>query len=219
MRATIFSALLAVAVSAYASDARTQSSCPVEPGARWSKKQREWLDDAGRTWSNDTLRTALLRAAGLNGSGVQPLQLGFELEGDAPAVTSQDSAAIAQLRALASTRGSTWPVKSVVGAAGVRAVWTLAHRDTALARAALKRMMEAGPEESHAADVATLEDHLRLLSGRKQLYGTQFRFAAGAIALAPIEDSAHVDLRREDAGLPPFGISACLAKASIARRR
>ena len=41
---------------------------------------------------------------------------------------------LAQLRTLASTRGSTWPTKSVVGASGVRAVWLLAHLDTALTR-------------------------------------------------------------------------------------
>lgn len=62
-------------------------------------------------------------------------------------------------------------------------------------------MMEAGPAESPAADVATFEDHLRLVWGRKQIYGTQFRVGAGGkVELSPMEDSAHADMRREDAG-------------------
>jgi hypothetical protein len=75
--------------------------------------------------------------------------------------------------------------------------------------------MEAGPVESPAVDVATLEDRVRLQAGRKQLYGTQFRVDdRGTIVLAPMEDSAHADLRREDAGLPPFALGLCLAKNS-----
>ena len=68
--------------------------------------------------------------------------------------------------------------------------------------------------ESPAADVATFEDHMRLVGGRKQIYGTQFRTGAdGKIELSPMEDSAHADFRREDAGLPPFKVGICLAKS------
>jgi hypothetical protein len=59
---------------------------------------------------------------------------------------------------------------------------------------------------------------LRLQSGRKQIYGTQFRIDGGRLVLAPMEDSAHVDLRREDAGLPAFKTSACLAN-EVARQK
>jgi hypothetical protein len=91
-------------------------------------------------------------------------------------------------------------------------VFLLVALDTGLARTALHRMMEAGPVESPAADVAALEDRLRLGWGRKQIYGTQFRVnASGKIELAPMEDSAHADLRREGAGLPPFKLGLCLA--------
>ena len=194
--------------------ANAQKACKVDSSARWFVKQREWLDDSKATWSNDTMRTSLLRAAHIESGKPLSVQMGWELQEDvAPMTMAGESAAIAQLRTLASTRGSVWPTKSVVGASGVRAVWLLAHLDTALTRSALKRMMEAGPEESHAADVATLEDRLRLQSGRKQIYGTQFRVGAGGkLVLAPMEDSAHVDLRREDAGLPAFATSACLAR-------
>jgi hypothetical protein len=147
--------------------------------------------------------------------------MGWEIQDTvAPFLMTGESAAVTQLRTLASARGSEWPTKSVVGAKGVRAVWLLAHIDTALTRSALKRMMEAGPEESNAADVATLEDRLRLQSGRKQIYGTQFRVGAdGKLMLAPMEDSTHVDLRREDAGLPAFTTSACLAQKAVSVRK
>jgi hypothetical protein len=73
-------------------------------------------------------------------------------------------------------------------------------------------MMEAGPVESPAPDVATLEDRLRLLAGRKQIYGTQFRRGPeGKVQLAPMEDSTHADLRREGAALPPFKLGMCMA--------
>jgi hypothetical protein len=96
-----------------------------------------------------------------------------------------------------------------VGPAGFRAAWLIAQRDTALLRTALHRMMEAGPEESLPADVALLEDRIRLQSGRKQLYGTQLRRVGASLVPAPMEDSAHVDMRRDAAGLPPLRIALC----------
>jgi hypothetical protein len=207
--------MLVVSASAYA-----QRACKVDSSAQWFVKQREWLDDAKATWSNDTLRTSLIRAAHRESAKPLSVQMGWEIQDDALLLMAGESTAVASLRALASTRGSVWPTKSVAGASGVRAVWLLAHLDTALARSALKRMMEAGPEESNAADVATLEDRLRLQSGRKQIYGTQFRVRPdGKLALAPMEDSAHVDLRREGAGLPAFKTSACLAQKAASVRK
>jgi hypothetical protein len=208
-------------VSVFGLSAGAQKACKVDSAARWFVKQREWLDDSKATWSNDTLRTWLVRAAHIESGKPLSVQMGWEIEEGVVALPmTGESAVISQLQALASTRGSVWPTKSVVGASGVRAVWLLAHVDTALTRSALKRMMEAGPEESNAADVATLEDRLRLQSGRKQIYGTQFRVGAGGkLVLAPMEDSAHVDLRREDAGLPAFTMSACLAQKAASAKK
>jgi hypothetical protein len=217
MKYLVAAAMLAtVAMQAGAQKPKqANKKCGVDSSAQWFAKQRAWLDEPTHAWSDDTLRASLLRATGLEPVNALPVQMGWEAQSDAgtPTVTSTESAVVSQLLKLAATRGATWPTKSVAGAKGTRAVWLLAHRDTALARAALKRMMEAGPEESNAADVATLEDRLRLISGRKQLYGTQFRIDAdGKVTLAPMEDSAHADLRREGAGLPPFKVSACLAR-------
>jgi hypothetical protein len=96
----------------------------------------------------------------------------------------------------------------------VRSVWIIAQRDTALQRTVLHRMMESGPDEALAADVAVLEDRVRLQSGRKQLYGSQLRLVGGKLVPAPIEDSAHVDMRRDAAGLPPLRNAMCVARGA-----
>lgn len=183
--------------------------------AKWYAKQRQWADDSKHSWSNDSLRTALIHAAGLDtdpNAGAGAL-LGYEIVGTTPDAPQGDAAtAIASLRTLAQNRGATWPTKSVVGAQGVRAAWLLTSRDSALARVALHRMMEAGPEESPPAAVAILEDRLRIAAGRKQLYATQLVKAAdGNLEPAPVEDPKHVDLRRDAAGLPPFAQAICAA--------
>ena len=195
--------------------ARNSPKCGWKPGDAWVARQAEFFDDSKHDWSDDTLRTALLRAAGLDGALSAPVQLGVEIQGRAPTLGPTAAAMTERLKALAAQRGSTWPTRSVVGGAGVHAVYLLSQSDTGLARNVLHRMMEAGPAESPAADVATFEDHMRLVWGRKQIYGTQFRVGAdGKIELSPMEDSAHADFRREDAGLPPFKIGMCLAKGS-----
>jgi len=188
------------------------AECRVRPSDAWVKRQAEFFDETKHEWTNDSLRTALLAAAGISAPLTMPVNTGVQLVDRAPALGPTASSVTDQLKTLAATRGSEWPTKSVVGAAGTHAVYLLELGDTALGRAALHRMMEAGPAESPAVDVATFEDHMRVLSGRKQIYGTQFRVDdKGRVVLAPMEDSAHADLRREDAGLPPFKLGLCLS--------
>ena len=217
-----YAALIAMPALAAAQAKKTQRNptpraklapeCVWKPGDAWVKRQAEFFDETKHDWANDSLRTALLAAAGITAPLKAPVQFGVHVEGSDAGAPAGAAAMIEALNKLAATRGSTWPTRSVVGAAGTHAVFVLASLDTGLGRAALHRMMEAGPAESPAADVATLEDRLRLVWGRKQIYGTQFRRGAdGKIKLAPMEDSAHADLRREDAGLPPFKLGLCMA--------
>lgn len=192
---------------------RAPRACtPPDTTAAWFKQQRQWLSDQKHDWSDDEFRNALLSAAGLV---AKPLttQLGVQ-RADEPLIAPSDTAILSRLRTLAATRGSAWPTRSVVGASGVRAVWILAQGDTALQRVALHRMMESGPDEALPADVAVLEDRVRLQSGRKQLYGSQLRMMNGTLAPAPIEDSAHVDMRRDAAGLPPLRQALCAARSA-----
>ena len=199
------------------SAAAKASACPaIDTTATWYVRQREWLDERTAKWTDDALRTSLLGTSGIASASSGAL-FGYEISGGAaPPVTSGDSTLIAKLKALAAERGSTWPTRSVVGARGVLAVWALAGRDTTLARVALKRMMEAGPDESPPAAVAILEDRQRVRIGRKQIYGTQLqRGANGALEPLPIEDEAHLVLRRDGAELPPLAQSVCAAQRSM----
>lgn len=212
-RLAVTSAFLPAAAFAQVKSPRTSSTtCRVQPTDAWVKRQADFFDESKHDWTNDSLRTALLAAAGISAPLTMPVNTGVQLVDRSPMLGPTAASMTEELKKLAATRGSTWPTKSVVGAAGTHAVYLLAHSDTALGRAALHRMMEAGPAESPAVDVATFEDRIRILSGRKQIYGTQFRVGdKGRIVLAPMEDSAHADLRREDAGLPPFKVGLCLS--------
>ena len=203
-------ALVLVAGASMSAAAQRRPACATpNPAAPWLVVQRTTMTEEDGAWKDDSLRKVLVRAAGMKSAMVSP-QLGWE---DQSVRDSTPSESIDSLKALAKTRGSTWPTRSVVGLVGVRAVFMLAHRDTALARAALKRMMESGPDEAIKPDVAVLEDRVRLMAGRKQLYGTQLALVDGRLAPLAIEDSAHVDLRREGANLPPLAWAVCNANA------
>ena len=206
-----FAGLLLLPAVAFGQKKAQPKACAWKPTDEWVKRQAEFFDDSKHDWKNDSLRTVLLNAAGLTATLKAPVNMGVQIEGRAIPVGPNAQQVIADLTKLAAARGSTWQGRSEVGAAGAHAVYLLALQDTGFARAALHRMMEAGPAESPAVDVAVLEDHLRLQWGRKQLYGTQFRVENGKVVLAPMEDSAHADLRREDATLPPFRLGRCLA--------
>lgn len=196
-----------------AATATSVGACRYSPGDAWVARQAEFFDDSKHDWSDDTLRTALLKAAGITASLKAPVHNGVEIAGQATPLGPTADAMIDALKKLGAVRGATWPTKSVVGAAGTHAVYLLAQHDTALGRTVLKHMMEAGPTESPAIDVAVFEDHMRLIWGRKQLYGTQFRKTPdGKVVLAAMEDSAHADLRRGNAGLPPFALGLCFAR-------
>ena len=206
---------LAVALTVIlAAGARAQPACRWSATEPWVQRQREFFDDSKHDWSNDSLRNALLVASGLTNPLETPVSFGVHVEGrDTPLGPGGDDV-IAALRKLATTRGSAWPTKSVVGAAGAHALYVIAQHDSVLQRT-IHRFMEAGPAEAPAVDVAMWEDRLRVMAGRKQIYGTQFRVEDNRVMLAPMEDSAHADLRREDAGLPPLAVGMCIAQRGI----
>jgi hypothetical protein len=217
VRAASFAVACVVTFASSSAAQRPSERCtPPDTSADWYRRQRAWLSEAApASWANDSLRATLVVAAGVDTAHALPAQLGAALvDPGTETVTQAAAAALAQLKQLARDRQSPWPTRSVVGPAGFRAAWLIAQRDTALLRTALHRMMEAGPEESLPADVALLEDRIRVQSGRKQLYGTQLRRVGAALVPAPMEDSAHVDMRRDAAGLPPLRIALCSMTAT-----
>lgn len=202
-------AVIAVAACVIvAGAAGAQKNCKEpDPKAPWLVAQRASFKET--TWSNDSLRRGLMSDAYFNGK-LEP-NYGAEVHGHDQVAARGEG--MAYLKRVAAVRGSPWPNRSAVGAAGVRAVYLLALRDTALLRVALHRMMEGGPDEALKSDVAVMEDYLRLRAGRKQLYGTHMALVNGRFTPLAIEDSAHVDLRREAADLPPLAWSVCNVNA------
>lgn len=193
--------------------AQANRACTVSPKASWYVSQRSFTDSAGTTFSNPTLRAQLLASAGYDPQAAFAPELGWRVIGAAPPRTTRDSALLATLREMSSKR--QWPTRAMVGVAGVHAAWVITQGDSVLATVAQHRMMEAGIGESSPAEVAVMEDANRVRIGRGQLYGTHFvRDAAGKVSMYRLEDSAHVDMRREGAWLPPLAVSACLARGA-----
>ena len=183
----------------------------------WFKQQRSWLDESKKDWTSDSLRQRLLAVAELDGTRPVPIQPGWSILAQGAA---KDSGTATMLRGMLRTRGAPFPTRSMVGAAGARAVFLLVLGDSALEASTYRRFQEAGLGEGFEADVAVIEDRVRARAGRGQLYGTALRSPDGGGALAPlrIEDSSHVDLRRDAAGLPPLSQSVCAARRAAAPR-
>jgi hypothetical protein len=213
-------AVVAIAGSAQAQTKKTSKkpmSCEFAPdNAAWVKGQRELLAESPTKWTNDSLRAALEAALGSDWTDAPGLQNGWMVVDSAPPRReSAFTAMVATMRSL--PRGAAAPTRSSVGVAGVRGMFVLAWSDTALLRSALRRMMEAGPDEGIKPDIAVMEDRVRLMSGRKQLYGTQLHLVGKTVMPFALEDSAHVDLRRDSAVLPPLAWSVCNAKQQLVK--
>src|SRR4051812_14380985 len=97
--------ILVACVAAHTASAQAAKQCKVDTTAAWYAKQRAWFGDAQHTWSNDTLRAALVKVAGLSGEASQAVQFGW-------VITNQfnvyDTTLTGALRTLATTRGSVW---------------------------------------------------------------------------------------------------------------
>jgi hypothetical protein len=206
----------AAAIAFCASTLGAQAKCVMpDTTKQWAKDQRTWLDDSKHTWTNDTLRTKVMTAAGLDPAKSLPLQFGWTTL-ESPA---RDSVTASFLRPMMVGRGGVFPTKGVAGAGGTHAAFLLLLRDSTLENRGMHRFMEAGLGEGFETETAMLEDRTRIRAGRGQLYGTVLKAGAdGKLIPLHIEDSAHVDLRRETAWLPPLKQSVCAAAAGISSR-
>jgi hypothetical protein len=105
-----------------------------------------------------------------------------------------------------------WPGRTLVGDRGARAAWLIVEHAIAypqLMRSGLELIRDASRQgEVSQAEVAVLEDRIRVLEGRPQLYGTQYDWDDhGEMSPLPIEDPGGVDARRLAIGLPRLGES------------
>jgi hypothetical protein len=161
--------------------------------------RRLWAELLRRTRRDQELRRR--RAAGPN--AVHDRHPTAEHTAEQAAVDADNSAWLVGVVAL-----HGWPGRSLVGEDGAMAAWMLAQHAEAFPDrqrtllAALSRAVADG--EASPAQLAYLEDRVRVGEGRPQRYGTQYLVTAdGARTPFPVEDPAGLDARRAAAGLPP----------------
>jgi len=115
----------------------------------------------------------------------------------------------ARLREVVDATG--WPGRGRVGDDGASAAFRILQHaigEPALLRAYLPRLQEAARGgDVDPAEVAMLEDRIRVFEGRPQRFGTQLDWSDDGEAMVPmngVERPESVDLRRAEVGLPPI---------------
>jgi len=115
-----------------------------------------------------------------------------------------------------------WPGKSVVNRDGVEAAWRIVQHaigNPALQRECLILLKDAILKgEAEPWQAAMLEDRIRSLEGRFQIYGTQFDWDEhGELSpYPPIEDLEHLEERRQKVGLRPLAEEIRIKRKEVA---
>jgi hypothetical protein len=117
-----------------------------------------------------------------------------------------------------------WPGEYQVGHQAALAAWLIVQHaiaQPAFQRRALELLREAVYQGSApAVHAAMLEDRIRSLEGKPQLYGTQFDWDPdGAMSPLPLEDADGVDARRRVIGLGPLAEEIRARRAAVAQTR
>ena len=90
-----------------------------------------------------------------------------------------------------------------MGDEAAEAAWLIAQHAIGLPAFQRACLEAVKASDAPAWQAAYLEDRIRVLEGRPQLYGTQFDWDAdGRMSPQPIEDPTGVDERRAAVGLP-----------------
>ncbi|MBZ5712936.1 DUF6624 domain-containing protein [Nannocystis pusilla] len=107
--------------------------------------------------------------------------------------------------------GVGWPGRTLVGDDGASAAWRIVQHaigEPALLRSCLPLLQRAAAEgEADPAEVAKLEDRIRVSEGRPQRYGTQYDWNEDGTAMVPmvgVEAPESLAERRAAVGLPPM---------------
>lgn len=130
---------------------------------------------------------------------------GSLFDGYHPEMEAVHRANAARLRELIAVHG--WPGPALVGAEAASAAWRIVQHaigEPAFLRAMLPVLTAAGADP---AEVARLDDRIRVFEGRPQRYGTQYDWDDAGTALVPsvgVEEPDAVDARRAAVGLPPI---------------
>lgn len=106
-----------------------------------------------------------------------------------------------------------WPTISSVGARASSCAWLIAQhsdQDLPFQKKCLKLMraeFATDPRSVDKKNIAYLTDRVLINSGRKQLFGTQFkRLKDGTLKLSPLADKKYVDKRRGEFGMESLKI-------------
>jgi hypothetical protein len=114
-----------------------------------------------------------------------------------------------------------WPGRRLVGVDAADAAWlVLQHSigDPAVMRRGLSLLRSAAADEVAPAQLAMLEDRVRILSGLPQRYGTQFDWDSdGVMNPHEIEDPDKVEELRRDVGLAPLAEKVREIREGVAR--
>ncbi len=102
-----------------------------------------------------------------------------------------------------------WPAISAVGKEASTAAWLLvqhAGNNPSFQKTILQKMKKLPKKEVDQKQIAKLEDRIRLLEGKKQLYGTSFNInlKTKKLTVGPIYDIKNIDKRRKKLGLDSF---------------
>ena len=181
-----------------------EAQAPTRPALRKALLAREVVDQAMR----DTVGM-MFRAGGQPDSALMRR------------TQESDATNAAWLRSVVREHG--WPGVSAVGADGASAAFLIAQHAThdpvfqACVLKLLERAVAAG--EAPGEHYALLFDRVALAAGRKQRYGTQATLLNGRMVLQPLEDSLHVDARRQEVNLPPLSVYMQLLDSMYTRNR
>ena len=142
---------------------------------------------------------------------------GHLFDGYHPSMRALHEANARELELLVDEDG--WPTCFESGEDGVQAAFLIAvhaiSRPNFLRRCLTLMKSAANRGDIPAWHPATLEDRIRSLEGRPQIYGTQLDWDDDhLLSPLPIEDETTVDERRAKVGLPPLAEAVAEAQAA-----
>jgi hypothetical protein len=172
-------------------------------------QQSPWAERPGPV-KNEELRRELLRMLDEDQAVRAPFLQGRQpTEAETRAMRERDEADTKRLKEILDKYG--FPGVDLVGINATRAFITML-----LHSPSLELQKRALPHVERAArrrqippdDFAMLTDDVLANEGKPQLYGTNFKFVGGRVALDTTRDVAHLDARRRRLGLAPIAVYA-----------